>query len=436
MLRANGPQKGPLIKDSPVLTERQIRALKPAEKEYTVSDGRSARGEGVLMLRVRPNGTKEFYFQRRKNGRKLKTKLGTWPTMALTEARDRCREEKEIQVEAGTFKELMAAYVAKLKQEGAASAEHVEWSFKHYVSEPFPTLVERPAVLIGPADIRDILAKMIAGGVTTMTNRVRSRLHSAFQSALQQDYNPRTYLEQENRFGLTSNPVASIPVQEDWEQPGDRALTEKELQALWHLLPEKLSLTTSELLKFLIASGGQRPEQLLRSDRTMYQRDHVMIRNGKGGEGERAMHVVPYNKLMRASLKEMDCISEKSAYPFQGKEEGKSLNPQSLSRAVTKLYGRHHKSFNGPFTLRDIRRTCKTLMAKAGLTKEPGQNPGPRLQRCVIQALRPLRLLPREEARARSLGRLARKERYRHQEVGPLTRPLLASIPSGFPASG
>ncbi|OPE17487.1 integrase, partial [Pseudomonas aeruginosa] len=146
--------------------------------------------------------------------------------------------------------------------------------------------------------------------------------------------------------------------------------TEKELQALWHLLPEKLSLTTSELLKFLIASGGQRPEQLLRSDRTMYQRDHVMIRNGKGGEGERAMHVVPYNKLMRASLKEMDCISEKSAYPFQGKEEGKSLNPQSLSRAVTKLYGRHHKSFNGPFTLRDIRRTCKTLMAKAGLTKE------------------------------------------------------------------
>ncbi|MBN0134084.1 integrase, partial [Pseudomonas aeruginosa] len=99
------------------------------------------------------------------------------------------------------------------------------------------------------------------------------------------DYNPRTYLEQENRFGLTSNPVASIPVQEDWEQPGDRALTEKELQALWHLLPERLSLTTSELLKFLIASGGQRPEQLLRSDRTMYQRDHVMIRNGKGGEG-------------------------------------------------------------------------------------------------------------------------------------------------------
>lgn len=353
-----------------MLTERQIRALKPAEKEFTVSDGRSARGEGVLLLRVRPNGTKEFYFQRRKNGRKLKTKLGTWPGMSLSEARDQCREEKEIQVAAGTFKELMAAYVAKLKEEGAVSAEHVEWSFERYVSKPFPTLVERPAVLIGPADIRDILAKMIDDGVTTMTNRVRSRLHAAFQSALQQAYNPRAYLQQSISFGLTSNPVGSVPVQEDWEQPGDRALSEVELAALWNLLPEKLSLTTAELLKFLIAAGGQRPEQVLRSDRTMYHRDHLVVRNGKGGEGERALHVVPYNKLMRQCLKEMDCISETSAYPFQGQQDGKPLNPQSLSRAVRKLCERHPDKFTGPFTLRDIRRTCKTLMAKAKLSKE------------------------------------------------------------------
>lgn len=358
---------------APLLTERQIRAIKPAENEVTISDGRSLRGEGVLVLRVRTNGTKEFYYQRRINGRKVKKKLGVWPAMSLVEARDKCREEKEVQVEPGTFAELMAAYVAKLKEEGATSAEHVEWSFEHYVSEPFPNLVLRPASLIGPGDIRDILAKMINDGVTTMTNRVRSRLHSAFQSALQQEFNPRTYADSRNNFGLTSNPVASIPVQEDWEQPGDRALSEKELQTLWKLLPEKLSLTTAELLKFLIASGGQRPEQLLRSDRKMYQRDHLTIRNGKagkGGEGERALHVVPINKLMRECLKEMDCISTTSRYPFEGKVEGKTLNPQSLSRAVRMLHKRNAALFDEPFTLRDIRRTCKTLMAKARLSKE------------------------------------------------------------------
>jgi len=37
---------------------------------------------------------------------------------------------------------------------------------------------------------------------------------------------------------------------------------------------------------------------------------------------------------------------------------------------VTKLYGRHADKFEGPFTLRDIRRTCKTLMGVAGIEKE------------------------------------------------------------------
>lgn len=76
------------------------------------------------------------------------------------------------------------------------------------------------------------------------------------------------------------------------------------------------------------------------------------------------------NKLMKSCLKVMDEISTTSAYPFQGKIEGQSLNVQSLSRAVTKLYGRHTDKFDAPFTLRDLRRTCKTLMGKAGLDKQ------------------------------------------------------------------
>ena len=39
-----------------------------------------------------------------------------------------------------------------------------------------------------------------------------------------------------------------------------------------------------------------------------------------------------------------------------GRYENESINVQSLS-AVTKLYRRHPDKFDGPFTLRDIRRT-------------------------------------------------------------------------------
>ncbi|KZN18549.1 hypothetical protein A1D17_21140 [Pseudomonas fluorescens] len=36
-----------------MLTDKQIRALQPREKLYVISDGRSARGEGVLLLKIR-----------------------------------------------------------------------------------------------------------------------------------------------------------------------------------------------------------------------------------------------------------------------------------------------------------------------------------------------------------------------------------------------
>ncbi|SFB30027.1 tyrosine-type recombinase/integrase [Azotobacter beijerinckii] len=353
-----------------MLTEKQIRALKPEEKEFTVSDGRSARGEGVLLLRVRPNGTKEFYFQRRKGERKIKRKLGTWPQLSLTEARDKCREEKEVIASDGTFQDLLNAYAAKLEGEGAASAVNVKWAFRHYISELFPVLVARPASLIGPAEIRDILARMIDNGVTTYCNRLRSMLHAAFQLGLAQDYNPRSYLESKTSFGLQTNPVASIPVQADWEQPGERSLSVEELASLWQLLPEKLSLVTAELIKFLIASGGQRPEQLLASDRKLYHRDHLIIRSKKGVDGERSLHLVPYNHLMRAGLRTMDEVSTTSTYPFLGRYADKPLNVQALSVAVRKLQSRHRDKFTEPFTLRDLRRTCKTLMGVAGLDKQ------------------------------------------------------------------
>lgn len=211
--------------ETSMLTDKQIRALQPREKPYVRSDGRSARGEGVLLLKIRPNGTKEFYFQRFVGGKKKLAKLGTWPRLSLTDARDNCREEKELVISAGTFQQLMDNYIAKLRAENAASVEDVKSSFERYVTRPFPQMVQRPVSMIGPVEIRTVIARMIDNGITTYCNRVRSQLHAAFQLGLEQEHNPRNYLKNTVQFGLVSNPVASIPVQADWEQPGNRALS-------------------------------------------------------------------------------------------------------------------------------------------------------------------------------------------------------------------
>jgi len=353
-----------------MLTDKQIRSLKPGEADYTRSDQRGSRGNGVLVVKVKTTGVKELYYVRYVQKKIRRKKLGNWPELSLAAAREKCNEAGEVDASGGSFSLLLDSYVSKLKTEDAASRADVEWSFKKYVTEPHPEIAKLPASLIEPGHIKDILSKMIQAGVTTFTNRVRARLHAAFQHGLNQENNPREYLNDGIQFGLKHNPVAGVPVQKDWEKPGERALSAKELGTLWNLLPEELTLVTSELIKFLIATGGQRPTQLLAADRSMYHKDHVLIRDGKGKAGERTAHAVPLNTLSEECLKRLSTMTADNPYPFSGKDLKESIHTNSLSRAVTKLYSRHKEDFAGPFTLRDIRRTCKTLMGVAGISKE------------------------------------------------------------------
>jgi hypothetical protein len=344
--------------------------MKPGETDYTRSDQRGSRGSGVLVVKVKTTGVKELYYVRYIQKKIRRKKLGNWPDMTLSDARLLCSEAAETDAAGGSFSLLLDSYVSKLKTEGAASHDDVKWSFKKYVTEPHPEIAKLPAALVEPSHIKHILSKMIQAGVTTFTNRVRARLHAAYQHGLNQENNPREYLKDGIQFGLKHNPVAGVPVQKDWEKPGERALSATELGVLWNLLPEELSIVTSELIKFLIATGGQRPTQLLTSDRSMYHKDHVLIRDAKGKAGERTAHAVPLNKLALGCLERLSMITAKDAYPFSGKDLTESIHTNSLSRAVSKLYSRHKEDFAGPFTLRDIRRTCKTLMGVAGISKE------------------------------------------------------------------
>lgn len=90
-----------------------------------------------------------------------------------------------------------------------------------------------------------------------------------------------------------------------------------------------------------------------------------MIQDAKGKAGERTAHAVPLNKLALGCLERLSVITAKDAYPFSGKDLTEPIHTNSLSRAVSKLYSRHKKDFAGPF-----RRTCKTLMGVAGISKE------------------------------------------------------------------
>ena len=128
------------------------------------------------------------------------------------------------------------------------------------VDKPAGLPIERPRA--GGPSLEDHLAELRLGFQREPV--AVHRLDTDTSGCLLLARNPKAAV----RFGLKFNPVASIPVQEDWERAGQRVLSQDELATLWNLLPEQLSLITAELLKFLIASGGQRPEQVVAARRS------------------------------------------------------------------------------------------------------------------------------------------------------------------------
>ncbi|MFK3971208.1 Arm DNA-binding domain-containing protein [Pseudomonas sp. NPDC087358] len=161
-----------------------MRSLKPGAADYTRSDQRGARGAGVLVVKVKTTGVKELYYVRYVQKKIRRKKLGNWPDMSLSDARTDCAKLGEVDASGGSLSLLLDSYVSKLKEEDAATEADVEWSFKKYVTDPHPDIAKLPASLIEPGHIKDILSKMIQSGVTTFTNRVRARLHAAFQHGL------------------------------------------------------------------------------------------------------------------------------------------------------------------------------------------------------------------------------------------------------------
>ena len=219
-----------------------------------MSEDTNRRGGGRLVIEVKPNGAKYFFFQyfRKQDGKSKRTlvSIGRFKDSAkmvgysLSDARDEALkygdilkqgfdvksfiEEKQLEeqkrirkVESaklqGSLDQLIKSYLAAMEADGKRSHESVRRSLRIYLDEPFPELIKRKAATIEADDIRLVLSRMIDKGVTTHTNRIRAYLHAAFSHGLKQDNNPRRYSKEAIKFNLKYNPVTFVPAQADFE---------------------------------------------------------------------------------------------------------------------------------------------------------------------------------------------------------------------------
>ncbi|MDH1445101.1 hypothetical protein [Comamonas aquatica] len=135
-------------------------------------------------------------------------------------------------------------------------------------------------------------------GKRRSANKLRSYMRAAFQCAKSAKTNPSIPLSFKS-FAISINPVSDTTPDPLGNQADKNPIKFFELQRYWRHLKSQNDYRNA-LLRFHLATGGQRIAQLLRLTNADIHSDHIVLHDPKGRTGQRARtHVVPLTNVAR-----------------------------------------------------------------------------------------------------------------------------------------
>lgn len=377
-------------------TMNEVKGFKPTERQYEKFENSRQRGVGRLGLIVAASGSKTFIFRFIVDGSRLTIQLGKFPTMSLNQARElstkygawlkeginpkseikRLDQEalakEQAEAQKGSIRQLFEGYTNSMKAEGKRTFKAVLSSLE---KEAYPIVSPDTKAKDVTADhIKRILSNLIIRGAAVQSNRVRSYLMAAFNYGLKHDNDP-AHMVQGVLFALTANPVSVIPKQTHAEKAGQNWLKLPYLHELMATFSDahKVGTLIHQLLKLVIYCGGQRPYELLANRwESVDWVERTLLVPADLSKNKRE-HLIPLTDTSFSLLQELYHQTGMCTHIFpkllrRQYSSDEHILSSSLSRAIS-YYRKHDPDFPY-FVARDIRRTCKTLMGEAGLSKE------------------------------------------------------------------
>lgn len=400
------------------LTDKALRRKWAGSDEW-LSDG-GTRGAGRLIAKRAQAGL-TFYFQyydgerrrflpigpydpkgeRGKTLRQARDKAHEWSALyrsrvsdlhghleALEADRQRQRKQtaaaalaEEQAARRSSLRQLLDAYCAALARAGKHSAGDVGAIFRLHVYKADPLLAERKAADIPVDEFVSLLGKLIEAGKGRTAAKLRSCLRAAYGLAIKARTDPDAPLSL-RAFGITANPIASIGALSQYNRARDRNLSAEELRAFMARLAAMPESVKKDALTLCIALGGQRPVQLLRA--RLVDLDlgagTLTLYDGKGSRKQPRAHVLPLTTEAAAILRR---LADRSAALTDGRgnaapclftTDGHSapLRIEAVSRFVHGMVTDmvQKKEAREGFELRDLRRTCETMLAALGVSSD------------------------------------------------------------------
>jgi integrase len=309
--------------------------------------------------------------QQWRDQKRIKKKLGSYPAMPLSKAREVYNRDfagmiqrgRSIKIAGdtrpGTVADLFEAYVAALKEAGKPSWKEAEKGLNKIAD----TLGRnRPARDIEPEEITAIIRPIYERGKRSMADHVRSYIRSAYSWGLKSEHDYRSTAAR--RFRLVYNPAAGIPTEP--KNVGTRWLDEDEFLRLYRWLecPDTpVHPPYARAVRILLLTG-QRVEEIARLHVDQWDTKERIIDWSKTKNGK--PHAIPVPKIAADLIEEIKPNEHGWFFP-SAKDPSK---PVSHGTLYSFMWRQREREVIPVVTNRDLRRTWKTLAGKAGLSKE------------------------------------------------------------------
>lgn len=399
------------------LTDRTLQR-KWSGKDEWLSD-RGSRGAGRLVAKLATSGV-TFYFQYYLDGRRRFLPIGAYDRRGergktLLQARDQAQEwsvlmrsgvsdlhgfledqerdrqriRNEASAEAArlareakssSLRQLLDAYANHLERSGKQAAADVRRIFQLHVFSVDADLAERKAASIPVDDFVVLLARLTEAGKGRTAGKLRSYLRAAYSLAMRAKTDPDAPLVMRT-FGIGANPIASIGALSRYNRTRSRTLSSEELSCFINRLEASPESPKRDLVLLCLQLGGQRPSQLLRVrlvDLDLSART-LTLYDPKGARTQPRTHVLP---IPDAAIRILVSLSERATTLFST-GDGKSpllftgdgirgLRVETVSAMVNSLARQmmEAKELREGFELRDLRRTCETMLASIGISSD------------------------------------------------------------------
>jgi len=334
-----------------------------------------------LQLRVRAKQDKTFsrtwLLRYRWRDEWVRLTLGHYPGMSLVEAREsalKLRKAMDEGIDPRRARPRRAPRVAAVPLSAAPADQHtVEYLASEFMERYVRRERKRPEY-VDRILRKDILTAWKGRDVRTVTTREVIVLLDGIVDRGSPVAANRTaaVIGQMFKFGIQRGLLDTSPVQLLYrpggkEPPRSRVLTDDELRAL---LANPIGATRFERLAQVITIllyTGQRRGELAAAkwpdiDFTAATWT-IPPENSKTGRE----HVVPLTDPVLTILRALKAQSGRSRYVLPGADPAQPVDPKLLTRSLARCQERMQKLGIVPFTLHDLRRTCRTGLARLGV---------------------------------------------------------------------